>query len=48
MKELLSAETVMIAGHNRDEIEAYLARPCDTDTFGGVPLVLVGGGMVFP
>jgi carboxymethylenebutenolidase len=39
MKETLSAETITITGHNDDEIEAYLARPGDTDTFGGVVVI---------
>src|SRR5260370_39976279 len=39
MKESLSAETVMIAGHNGDQIEAYVARPGDADSFGGVVVI---------
>jgi carboxymethylenebutenolidase len=39
MKESLSAETVTIAGHNSDEIEAYLARPGDADSFGGIVVI---------
>jgi carboxymethylenebutenolidase len=39
MKETLTAETIMIPGHNGDEIEAYLAKPGDTDTFGGVVVI---------
>ena len=39
MKESLSAETVMIAGHNGDQIEAYFARPGDVDSFGGVVVI---------
>ena len=33
MKETLTAETITIPGHNGDEIEAYLAKPGDTETF---------------
>jgi carboxymethylenebutenolidase len=39
MKESLTAETVMIAGHGGDEIEAYLSRPQDTETFAGVVVI---------
>ena len=39
MKESLTAETIMIAGHGSDEIEAYLATPKDADTFGGVVVI---------
>jgi carboxymethylenebutenolidase len=39
VKESLTAETVMIAGHAGDEIEAYLAKPQDTDSFGGVVVI---------
>jgi carboxymethylenebutenolidase len=39
MKETLSAQTIMIAGHGDDEIEAYLTLPGDTDTFGGVVVI---------
>src|SRR5215469_2305578 len=39
MKESLSAETIMIGGHNGDQIEAYVARPGDTDSFGGIVVI---------
>ncbi len=39
MKESLSAETIMITGHGGDEIEAYVARPGDVETFGGVVVI---------
>lgn len=39
MKETLSAESVMIAGLGGDQIEAYVARPGDTDSFGGVVVI---------
>lgn len=39
MKETLSAETVMITGQGGDQIEAYVARPGDTDSFGGVVVI---------
>jgi len=39
MKESLTAETITITGHGGDEIEAYLARPGDTETFGGVVVI---------
>jgi carboxymethylenebutenolidase len=39
MKETLSAETVMITGLGGDQIEAYVARPGDTDSFGGVVVI---------
>jgi carboxymethylenebutenolidase len=39
MKESLTAETVTIAGFGGDEIEAYLAKPQDTDSFGGVVVI---------
>jgi carboxymethylenebutenolidase len=39
MKESLTAETIMIAGHGGDQIEAYLATPQDTQTFGGVVVI---------
>ena len=39
MKETLTAETIMIPGHNGDEIEAYLAKPGDTETFAGVVVI---------
>ena len=39
MKESLTAETITITGHDGDEIEAYLALPNDTDTYGGVVVI---------
>jgi carboxymethylenebutenolidase len=39
MNEALSAETISIAGHNGDEIEAYLARPLETEQFGSVVVI---------
>jgi carboxymethylenebutenolidase len=39
MDEALSAETISIAGHGGDEIEAYLARPLDSGVFGSVVVI---------
>jgi carboxymethylenebutenolidase len=39
MGDSLSAETVEIAGHNGDPIEAYLARPADARSRGGVVVI---------
>lgn len=39
MKESLTAETITITGHNGDEIEAYVARPGDVESFGGVVVI---------
>ncbi len=39
MKESLTAETLMIKGHGGDEIEAYVARPGDAQTYGGVVVI---------
>ena len=39
MNEALTAETVMMKGHNGDEVEAYLARPDGTESIGGVVLI---------
>jgi carboxymethylenebutenolidase len=39
MNEALSAETISIAGHGGDEIEAYLARPLDSGVFGSVVVI---------
>jgi carboxymethylenebutenolidase len=39
MNEDLTAETIMIHGHNGDEIEAYLARPLGVESFGGVVVI---------
>jgi len=35
----MRAETVRIAGHNGDQIEAYLAVPTDVDSFGSVVVI---------
>src|SRR5436305_221660 len=35
----MMAESVTIAGHGGDEIEAYLARPTSTGTFPGVVVI---------
>ena len=39
MNEALTAETVMMKGHEGDKVEAYLARPADADSFGGVVVI---------
>jgi carboxymethylenebutenolidase len=39
MNEALTAETVMIKGHEDAEIEAYLARPEGVVSFGGVVVI---------
>ncbi len=39
MNEALIAETISIAGHGGDEIEAYLARPLGGESFGGVVVI---------
>jgi carboxymethylenebutenolidase len=39
MNEALSAETISIAGHGGDEIEAYLARPVGSGQFGSVVVI---------
>src|SRR6202046_214398 len=39
MSDALIAETITIAGHDGDEIEAYLARPLGRDSFGGVVVI---------
>ncbi len=39
MSESLTAETVQIAGHGGDMIEAYLARPSTAETRGGVVVI---------
>src|SRR5215470_2114187 len=39
MNEALTAETVTIAGHGGDEIEAYRAVPQGPDSFGGVVVI---------
>jgi carboxymethylenebutenolidase len=39
MNEALSAETISIAGHDGDEIEAYLAQPTGSEQFGSVVVI---------
>jgi carboxymethylenebutenolidase len=39
MNEALTAETIRIAGHGGDEIEAYLARPHGPGPFGSVVVI---------
>jgi carboxymethylenebutenolidase len=39
MNQDLIAETIGIAGHGGEEIEAYLARPLGEDSFGGVVVI---------
>ena len=39
MKDALIAETISIAGHGGDEIEAYLARPLGEDPVGSVVVI---------
>ncbi|MGH9071386.1 MAG: dienelactone hydrolase family protein [Acidimicrobiales bacterium] len=39
MYDAMMAETVTIAGHNGDEIEAYLARPMGAGPYGGVVVI---------
>jgi carboxymethylenebutenolidase len=39
MNEALSADTISIAGHGGDEIEAYLARPLESGPFGSVVVI---------
>ncbi len=39
MSDSLRAETLTIAGHGTDDIEAYLARPTDDDRRGGVVVI---------
>src|ERR1700733_1966712 len=39
MSDALLAETIMIAGHNGDEIEAYSARALDEAPRGGVVVI---------
>src|SRR6202046_3864368 len=39
MSAALIAETITIAGHEGDEVEAYLARPLGRDSFGGVVVI---------
>ncbi|HUJ04815.1 MAG TPA: dienelactone hydrolase family protein [Streptosporangiaceae bacterium] len=37
--EAMIAETITITGHGGDEIEAYIARPQGTESFGGVVVI---------
>ncbi len=39
MLDSLVAQTVSIAGHNRDELEAYLATPSDVSSVGAVVVI---------
>ena len=39
MNEALTADTVMIKGHEDAAIEAYLARPDGVESFGGVVVI---------
>ncbi|NMH99985.1 dienelactone hydrolase family protein [Pseudonocardia acidicola] len=39
MTDAIRAETITMTGHGGDEIEAYLARPLDTPTHGGVVVI---------
>jgi carboxymethylenebutenolidase len=39
MTDALRAETITIKGHGDDEIEAYLARPLDAGSHGGVVVI---------
>ena len=39
MNEALTAETVMMKGHEDAEIEAYLAQPDALESFGGVVVI---------
>ncbi|HVB13963.1 MAG TPA: dienelactone hydrolase family protein [Candidatus Dormibacteraeota bacterium] len=39
MRDDIRAETVTIAGHGGDQIEAYLAQPLDEDTTGSVVVI---------
>ena len=39
MSDSLNAQTVMIDGHGGDDVEAYLARPADEDSRGGVVVI---------
>src|SRR5258708_13992716 len=39
MNEAVIAETISIAGHGGDEMEAYLARALGKDSFGGVVVI---------
>src|ERR1700735_1164275 len=39
MSDSMTAETIRINGHGGEEIEAYLARPSDDDSHGGVVVI---------
>ncbi|GLY67252.1 dienelactone hydrolase family protein [Amycolatopsis taiwanensis] len=39
MSDAMQAETITIAGHDGDQIEAYLARPLDSAARGGVVVI---------
>jgi carboxymethylenebutenolidase len=39
MSHDLSAETIRVAGYSGDEIEAYLAKPTDVESFGSVVMI---------
>src|SRR5258708_16967653 len=39
MNEALTAQTVTMAGHNGDEVEAYLTLPDGVDSFGSVVVI---------
>jgi carboxymethylenebutenolidase len=39
MTDSMTAETIRVAGHNGDEIEAYIAGPTDQGTRGGVVVI---------
>jgi carboxymethylenebutenolidase len=39
MKDALTAQTIALTGHGGDEIEGYLARPLDQDSFGSVVVI---------
>jgi carboxymethylenebutenolidase len=39
VSDSLCAETIQIAGHSGDQIEAYLARPSDNRPRGGVVVI---------
>ena len=39
MYDAMMAETISIAGHGGDQIEAYLARPLGPGPYGGVVVI---------
>ena len=39
MNDAMMAETISIAGHGGDQIEAYLARPLGDGPYGGVVVI---------